>query len=65
MKKLRYHDIGGDNTRDFVSFLGCDTLNDMIAKAQERENYLEHLGKRKLEQNQFTVIQEKRHVPLK
>ena len=35
MKKVRYHDMIGDDIREFVSLSGCETLNDMIARARE------------------------------
>lgn len=37
MKKTRYRDILRDTIRDFVSFSGRKTLNDMIARAWEWE----------------------------
>ena len=33
MKKVGYHDMLMDDIREFVSILGCKTLNDMIARA--------------------------------
>lgn len=38
--------------RDYVSFLACRELEDMISEAREQEIDLEHLGKRKAEQVQ-------------
>ena len=35
MRKMRYHDMLIDDSREFVSFSGCKTLNDMIEKAYE------------------------------
>ena len=49
MKKARYHDMLMDSIEDFVSLLGCKTLNDMIARVREWEIDLEHLRKRKSE----------------
>lgn len=36
MKKIRYHDMLRDEIRGFVRFLGCKTMNDMIARALSR-----------------------------
>ena len=55
MKKVRYHDMLRDNIREFVSLLGCETQNDMITRAWEREIDLQHLGKRKPKQTQISV----------
>lgn len=49
MKKNRYHDILRADIQDFVSFSTCRTLEDMIARAREREINLEHLRKMKVE----------------
>ena len=49
MKKVLYHDMLRDDIREFVSRSSCKTLEDMIARAREREIDLEHLGKRKPE----------------
>lgn len=35
MKKTRYQNMLRDDIRELVSFSGCKTLNDMIARAQE------------------------------
>ena len=35
MKKVNYHDMLRDDIGDFVSILGCKTLNDMISRARE------------------------------
>ena len=35
MGKTRYHDMLREDIKEFVSFLGCKTLNDMIEKARE------------------------------
>ena len=37
MRKTRYYDMLRDNIRDFMSFLGCKTLKDMIEKAHKQE----------------------------
>ena len=50
MKKTRYCDMLRDNIREFVIFLACRNLKDMIARSQEREIDLEYMGKRKLDQ---------------
>ena len=41
MRKTRYHDMLREDIREFVTFLGCKTLNDMIEKALKREIELE------------------------
>ena len=41
MRKTRYHDMLRDDIRDFMSFSGYKTLNDMIEMACEREIELE------------------------
>ena len=61
MRKTRYHVIPRDDIREFVSFLGCKTLNDMIEKACEREIELEIRTKRNPEQVLTTVGQDKKH----
>ena len=60
MKKVRYHDMFRDDIMEFVSLSGCETLKDMIARAQEREIDLEHLGKRKPEETRFSAVHVKR-----
>ena len=60
MKKTRYHDMLRDDINDFMSFSGCKTLNDMIARAQEREIELELRMKRKPEQLHTIVGQDKK-----
>lgn len=47
MKKTRYHVMMRVDIREFISFLACRTLVDMIARSREQEIDLEHLGKRK------------------
>ena len=37
MKKVRYHDMLINEIREYVSFSGCKTSNDMIVRAHERE----------------------------
>ena len=39
-----------DDFKDFVTFSGCKTLNDMIEKAHERDIEFELWTKRKLQQ---------------
>ena len=46
MKKVRYHDILRNDVRKFVSISGCETLNGMISRAQEREIDFEHIRKK-------------------
>ena len=46
MNKVRYHDLLRDDIMEFVSISVCETLNDMISRAREREIDLEHFGKR-------------------
>lgn len=53
MKKTWYHDMLRADIKEFVSFLTCQTLEDMIVEAQEWEIDLEYLGKRKTEQVQI------------
>ena len=43
-----------------MSLSGCETLNDMIARARERKIDLEHLGKRKPERTHISMDQVKR-----
>nr|KAJ0187838.1 hypothetical protein LSAT_V11C900459490 [Lactuca sativa] len=50
MKKMRYHAMLRDDIREYVSFPGCKTMNDMIKKAREREIELELRTKLKPEQ---------------
>ena len=49
MKKIRYHDKLIDEIKQFVSFSGCKTLNDMIETAYEQDIELELRSKRKPE----------------
>ena len=60
MKKVRYHDMMRDDIKEFVSLSGCETLNYMIARAQECEIDLQHLRKRKPVQIKISVAQVKR-----
>ena len=39
---MRYHDMLREDIRDFESFSGCKTPNDMIENVNEREIKLEH-----------------------
>lgn len=50
MKKTWYHDILRLDISEFVSFSACQTLEDVISRAREREIDLEHIGKKKAEQ---------------
>lgn len=47
--KTRYQYMLRNDIREFVSFSGCKTLNDMIMRAREREIQLEIQTKRKSE----------------
>ena len=47
MKKVRYHEMLRDDIREFLSLSWCETLNNMIDRARERDIDLEHLRKRK------------------
>ena len=49
-----------DDIREFVSFTGCKTLNEMVEKAREREMKLDFCTKRKPEQAQTVVGQAKK-----
>ena len=42
---VSYPDMLRDNIREFMSISGCETLNDMVYRAREREIDLVHLGK--------------------
>ena len=46
MKKVRYHDIQRNGIREIVIIVRCETRNDMISSAREREIDLDHIGKR-------------------
>ena len=50
MKKTKYNDMLRYGISEFVNFLACWILEDMIARSQERENDLEHLRKMKSKQ---------------
>lgn len=52
MRNTRYHDILRYDIKDFVSYLGCKTLIDMIKKDRKQEIELEIQTKRKPEQVQ-------------
>ena len=60
MRKTRYYVVMRDDIKEFVSFLGCKTLNDMIEKAREWGIELELREKRNSEQVQIVVGQAKR-----
>ena len=60
MKKVRYHDMLRDDIREFVSFLGCKTLNYMITRSWKQNIDLEHIRKRKPEQVQIVGSPAKR-----
>ncbi|XP_023736709.1 uncharacterized protein LOC111884641 [Lactuca sativa] len=47
MKRTRYHSMLRDDIREFLSFTGCKTLNEMVEKAREREIELDTRTKRK------------------
>ena len=49
MKKAGDHEMMRSDIREFVSRSTCKTLEDMIARAREREIDLEHIRKRKPE----------------
>ena len=49
-----------DDIREFVSFTGCKTLNEMVEKAREREMELDFHTKLKHEQAQTAVGQAKK-----
>lgn len=50
MKKARYHDMLRSDIREFVSISSCRTLEDMVARARERELDLEMENKRNSDQ---------------
>ena len=54
MKKERYHDMLRDDIMEFVGISGCNTLNDMTSRSQERDIDLEHIRKR--ESDQFLIL---------
>ena len=47
---MRYHAMIRDDFKDFVTFSGCKTLNDMIERAREWEIELELWSKCKPKQ---------------
>lgn len=47
MRKTHYHDTLRANIQKHVSYSACPTLDNMIARAREKEIDLEHLRKRK------------------
>ena len=49
-----------DDIREFVSFTGCKTLNEMVEMAREREMELHFRTKQKPEQAQTVVGQAKK-----
>ena len=52
MKKMGCHDMLQDDIREFVSILGCETLNDIISRTREKDIDLEHVRKRGSDQVQ-------------
>ena len=54
MRKTRYYDMLRADIRKHVSYSACPTLEDMIARAREREIDIEHILKRKAEVVQVT-----------
>ena len=50
MRRTRYRSMLRDDIREFVSFTGCKTLNEMVEKAREQEMELDFRTKRKPEQ---------------
>lgn len=52
MNKVRYHDMLKDEIHELVSISGCNSLDNMIARAREGETYLELVSKRKIVQAQ-------------
>ena len=60
MRRTRYHSMLREDIREFVSFTGCKTLNEMVDKAREREMELESRTKRKTEQVQAAGAQAKK-----
>nr|KAJ0224671.1 hypothetical protein LSAT_V11C100043830 [Lactuca sativa] len=55
MKKARYHEMLRDDIRQFVSRSSCKTLEDMIARAREREIDLEQIRTRKPDEVQVAT----------
>ena len=55
IRHKRYHSMPRDDIREFVSFTGCKTLNEIVEKTHEREMELDHCGKRKPEHVQTEV----------
>ena len=49
MKKTRYDDMLKPEIKEFVSYLACLTLDNMIARACERKIDMEHIRKWKVE----------------
>ena len=60
MMKSRYHETLRSDISEFVSRYSCKMLEDMIARAREREIDLEHLRKRKSEEIQVSAGSGKR-----
>lgn len=60
MKKTSYNDMLRDDIREFMSLSSCKNLNDMIARAQEREIDLELLRKQRPVQKLTSEGQDKR-----
>ena len=49
MRRTRYHSMLRDDIREFVSFIGCKSLNETVEKAREWEMDSDVRTKRKLE----------------
>ncbi|XP_023733990.1 uncharacterized protein LOC111881832 [Lactuca sativa] len=64
MRMTRYHSMLKDDICDYVSFIGCKTLNEMFEKAYEREIELELCTKRNPEQVQEAASQAKKSMTL-
>ena len=47
MRRTRYHSMLRDDIREFLSFTGCKTLNEMVKKARKREMELDFHTERK------------------
>ena len=60
MRRTRYHSMLRDDIREFVSFTGCKTLNEMAETACEREMELDSHTRRKAEQTPIVVGQAKK-----
>ena len=49
LRRTQYHSMLREDIREFVSFTGCKTLNEMVDKAREREMELDLCTNRKPE----------------